>query len=129
MPASQLQRVADIYVNFITEHAVPKAMTLTELQGATTSDATLQYLIHVLMTNKWNSISSAKIDVGYITVSQSEVQLFAKVKDETLTTDPTFILRGPRIVLPNSPSRKATEIAQKGHQRLVHTKTFVRQKV
>ena len=49
MPASQLQNYADMYVNFITEHAVPKAMTLTEIQEATTSDPTLEFLIHVMI--------------------------------------------------------------------------------
>ena len=41
MPAEQ-------YVNFLTTHAVPKAMTIQEIQEATKSDKTLQRLIEII---------------------------------------------------------------------------------
>ena len=51
------------------------------------------------------------------------------MKDElTVTTDQTTILGGPHILLPSSLCGKAIEIAHKGHQELVKTKTLLRQK-
>ena len=73
MPVSQLQNIADMHAHFMTEHAVRKAMTLMEIQEATTSDPTLQYLIHVIIANKWNSISSAQMNVNNTAVSQSDL--------------------------------------------------------
>ncbi len=71
MPAEQ-------YVNFLTTHAVPKAMTIQEIQEATKSDKTLQRLIEIIHTQAWSSINETATtgeDIG-------ELKLLAKVSDE-----------------------------------------------
>ena len=45
-------KLAEDYVCFLTSHAVPKAMTLVEIQRATAEDSTLQCLVDVLRTGK-----------------------------------------------------------------------------
>ena len=46
--------LAEEYVNFISSNAVPKAMTLAEIQHATTQDKTLQCVIRLNMKVHYN---------------------------------------------------------------------------
>ncbi|CAB4020398.1 Transposon Tf2-9 poly [Paramuricea clavata] len=46
----QFQTMADNYVCFLTQHAVPRAMTLPEIQQATMADSTLQILSNLITT-------------------------------------------------------------------------------
>ena len=48
---------AENYVNLITTHAVPKAMTVKEIQDATKNDETLQHLVEIIRKQTWNSIN------------------------------------------------------------------------
>ncbi len=69
MPAQQ-------YVNFLTTHAVPKAMTIQEIQEATKSDKTIQRLIEIIHTQAWSSINETATtgeDIG-------ELKLLAKMR-------------------------------------------------
>ncbi len=43
--SQHFQSIAEKYVCFLTQHSVPKAMTLPEIQQATTADPTLQYCV------------------------------------------------------------------------------------
>jgi hypothetical protein len=47
------ESVASRYVNFLSTHAVPKAMLLNEIEVATKEDLTLQKLAECITTNKW----------------------------------------------------------------------------
>lgn len=53
------QNVADEYVNFIVAHAVPKSMTLQEIEQATHVDQQLQAVITALKTGQWHQIFTA----------------------------------------------------------------------
>ena len=115
------------YLNFLVSHAVPKAMTLSQIQDATKSDKTLQHLTHVIQTNQWNFINKHDHDPE---ISKAEIQAFSKIRDElSIAEDSGIILRGSRIVLPNSLRQKAIEIAHEGHQGVVKTKRLLREKV
>ncbi|CAB3998121.1 uncharacterized protein K02A2.6-like, partial [Paramuricea clavata] len=95
----QFQTMADNYVCFLAQHAVPRAMTLPEIQQATMADSTLQILSNLITT------------------------------ELTLNEHDGIILRGSRIVLPESLTLKAVQIAHEGHQGLVKTKQLLREKV
>ena len=43
----------ELYVNSIITDAIPKAMTLSEIQEATTKDSDLQVLIRTIQTGNW----------------------------------------------------------------------------
>ena len=45
--------MAEDYVNFLSLHAVPRAMTLKELQEATKADKTLQQLMQVIQSGEY----------------------------------------------------------------------------
>ncbi len=51
------QKMTEEYVHFITEHGVPKAMTLEEMATATSEDHDLKGLRTVLRLNQWSSVA------------------------------------------------------------------------
>ncbi len=61
--------MAEDYVNLLCLHAIPKAMSLTEVQEATKADPTLCEVIDVIQSGKWYEKSDA-------------TKLFSKVKNE-----------------------------------------------
>ena len=121
-----METVADAYVNFLTDHAVPKAMTLFEIQEATKNDPTLQRLAEIIGTNKWDSISKITDERVNIT----ELKLFSKLKHElTLNEHSNVILRDTRLVMPHSLRKKLIKISHEGHQGLAKTKRLLRTKI
>lgn len=123
----QFENIAEQYVNFLTEHAVPKAMSLSEIQHATSHDATLQRLVEIIRNNSWHKLSTMphndEIDIA-------DLQRFSKLKDElTISEKYNVILRGSRLILPSSLGEKVIEIAHEGHQGLVKTKSLLRTQV
>ena len=123
----KLDLLAEDYVNFLITHAVPKAMSLEEIQLATKADNTLQRLTEIIHMEQWESVIRGSTWEG---VDQSELQLFSKVKHElTVNDDSGIILRGSRIVIPTSLRQKAISLAHEGHQGLVKTKKLLREKV
>lgn len=123
------QTIADNYVCFLTHHAIPKAMTLPEIQQATMVDPTLKFLKNLITTGKWHLIDSIDIQSNP-NINLANLKAFQKIKTElTLNEHDGIILRGSRIVLPECLRLKAIRIAHEGHQGLVKTKKLLREKV
>ena len=117
---------AENYVNFITTHAVPKAMTLKEIQDATKNDETLQHLAEIIRKQTWNSIN----DIQRSAENLNELKLFAKVRAElTVNEQLGIILRRTRIIMPYSLRQRAIKLAHEGHQGLAKTKQLIREKL
>ncbi len=112
--APRERNIAEEYINFIAERAVPKAMTLEEIAKATEDDAVLQQVLHCLSLNHWPN------DPG--------LQKFSRVRDE-LSTSQGLLLRGTRIVMPKSLRPRTLSLAHENHQGIVRTKQLLRQKV
>ena len=101
------------YINFLSGHAVPKAMTLSEIQTATRADQTLQQLAKMICTNQWDEQDISGADLA-------DLKLFRKVKDDlTVNHDNSVILRGNRVVIPTSLQNRAMVLAHEGHQGIV----------
>ena len=125
----QFQNNAEKYVCFLTQHAIPKAMTLPEIQQATTADPILQLLMELITTGKWYLIDNLTTQ-SHPNVSIPELKAYRKIKSElALNEHDRIILRGSRIILPESLRLKAIHIAHEGHQGLVKTKQLLREKV
>ena len=121
-------KLAEDYVCFLTSHAVPKAMTLIEIEQATATDATLQCLADLIRTRKWSQLDNPESQ--YKDANRTELNLFKKVHDQlTVSSDSKIVLRGSRIVIPTTLRERAIDIAQEGHQGLVKTKKLLREKV
>ena len=111
--ATAERNVADEYVNYVCTNAIPKAMTLQEIQAETEKDRTLQSLIKAIETNHW---------------TDSEILDYKRLKDELLVYS-GVVLRGNRIVVPTKLRERAVELAHVGHQGIVKTKSLIREKV
>ena len=123
MEPKREEKMAEDYVNFISLHAIPRAMTLAELQEATRADVTLQHLMGVNRSGRWNDPVADGVDKAQFTQ-------FVHVRDElSVNSDSNLVLRGCRIVTPTSLQQRAVELAHEGHQGLVKTKRLVRGKV
>ena len=96
-------KISEEYVDFVTKHAVPRAMTLKEIIEATNADKTLNGLRAAIQRNWWDS------DI---------VAPFRKVKDELTVISENIILRGTRIALPKALQQRAIDIAHELHQGL-----------
>ena len=75
----QFQNIAEKYVCFLTQHAIPKAMTLPEIQQATTADPTLQLLMELITTGKWYLIDNLTTQ-SHPNVSIPELKAYRKIK-------------------------------------------------
>ena len=119
------------YINFLAENAVPKAMTLNEIQKATKDDATLQTLIEIIRNRNWQSVYKPKQPFPD-NVNQSDLTRFHKIREELTVTSHTegnIILRGTRIVIPELLRERAVNLAHEGHLGLVKTKKLIREKI
>ena len=94
--ANEEQKLTEQYVNFLTTHAVPKAMNLQEIIEETNQDETLQTVKKLIQSEKWYEIGRT------ITVENLEdLKSLAKVKTELTVTLQGLVLRGSRIVIPS----------------------------
>ena len=52
---SKQERITETYVNFVARNAVPKAMTLAEIQQATNNDQTMKGVRASIRLNQWDN--------------------------------------------------------------------------
>ena len=121
-PNNRQAKVAEEFVNYIAETSTPRTISLTDVKSATQDDATLQAVIEAVQTGKWyqNSRNAS--------INTSDFQSFEKVKEE-LCTQSDLVLRGHRIVVPESLRMKMVDIAHEGHMGMCKTKALIREKV
>ena len=112
--ASKHAVTADEYVNLLALSAVPKAMTMSEIQRATDADKAFQSLRAAIRYNMWDC---------------NLVKPYKDVRDELTITPQNIILRGSRTVASKSLQQKAIDIAHDTHQGLVKTKAILREKI
>ena len=102
--------IAEDFVNYVCNRALPKAMTLQEIKSETEKDSSLQVLIKAIEADRW---------------TDPNVQDYVKVKDE-LSVHKGTILRGNRIVIPSTLRERVVDLAHVGHQGIVKTKCLIR---
>ena len=107
--------VADTYVNFLTVTAVPPALTVSEVGEATSKDTVLCLVREAIQTGQW---------------SNTQLKQFKLIKDDlTIDYDNNVLLRGTRIVIPISLTKRVIQIAHEGHQGQAKTKSLLREHV
>jgi hypothetical protein len=85
----------DSYVNFVTQQSLPKAITLKEVQSATSADETFKCVMSMCQSGNWNSKSpDHKID-------RNLFDGLYQVRDQ-LTVAHSILLRDTRIVIPTA---------------------------
>ena len=77
--------MADEYVRLLALSAIPKAMTISDIQKATDTDKTMQSLRAAIRHNKWDC---------YL------INPFQAIKDELIVAPQNIVLRGSQIAVP-----------------------------
>ena len=96
-PTSREEKIAEEYINFLTDTSVPKAMRLDEIRQATQVDPTLQAVFQAIQSNTWPQEQEVKLAEVAIAVFNS----YRKIKAE-LSINPSngILLRQHRIIMP-----------------------------
>ncbi|XP_028402116.1 uncharacterized protein K02A2.6-like [Dendronephthya gigantea] len=102
------------HINFIARSSVPKALTIEEIEEATNKDKTLRGVRAAIKLNKWH---------------YEVVKPYKQVKDELTVTTKGVVLRGSRIVIPESLQQRAIDIAHETHLGITKTKSLIREKI
>eukprot|EP00794_Sanderia_malayensis_P005006 gene5006-biopygen4073 len=108
------RKLTEEYVNFSSRYAVPKAMTIKEIENETNTDRALQAVRASIKTKH------SDFDL---------VRPFKIVKDELTITSDNITLRGTRIVVPGALQQRAVDLAPDVHQGLVKTKSLLCEKI
>ncbi|CAB3999893.1 Transposon Ty3-G Gag-Pol poly [Paramuricea clavata] len=109
---NETENLAELYANYVCSNAIPKAMTREEVKLETKLDPLLQKVVTAISLN-W---------------TDPTVERYRRFQDELMVCD-EVILRGNRIVLPQSLHNRAIELAHLGHQGIVKTKQLLCEKV
>jgi hypothetical protein len=112
-PLSTLEKnsIAEDYVNFLTDHLVPKSMNRQEIEEACQKDAEMQALITVIR-------KTAGHENQLVTLTP-----YHSICNELTVSDNGIVLRGNRLVMPKKLRSETLNIAHAQHQGIVKTKT------
>lgn len=102
----------EAYVRFVATQATPGAMTTREIEEASSKDETLQQIREAVQQGKRECVSTE----------------YLQIWDE-LTVIGHVILRGCRIVIPQTLRQRVLQLAHEGHQGIVKCKERLRSKV
>jgi len=112
-------KITEEYINLIFDTAMPPALNTDMIKHHTMNDQVLQRILKLIQSNKWQAAAS-----------DPDLRPFYNIRDELCTNaDNDIILRGTRIVLPQSLHQQAINIAHEGHQGIVRTKCLLRHNV
>jgi hypothetical protein len=105
---------AEAYVAFVSQHAVPKSMSLDEVRESTSGSKILQKVMIAIQTGRW--------------WSDPDLNEFVRFRNEYSIYD-GVILRDHRLVIPEPLHDRVVDIAHHTHQGIVKTKQLIREKV
>ena len=95
--SNKLEKETENYVSFISEHAIPKAFTRNEIIEETKKDKMMIELIKLLEGDR-----EQKHDIQKSVNDQANTNPFTKILEEiTITTD-GLIMRGNRVIIPET---------------------------
>lgn len=101
------------YVYWVATGAVPKAMTLEEIDYESGKDQLLRDVREAIETGDWNKMEKSRF----------------RIMRNELCCSNNIVLRGARIVIPESLKRVTLQIAHEGHPGIVAMKNRLRSKV
>ena len=121
---SRQEKVAEEFVDYITQTSTPKALKIQDIEEATKRDPTLQAVSEAIYIGNWFE-PAKRLDINTDTYKAME-----RAKDElTVCSTHSVILRGTRIVIPSSLQHRIIDLAHEGHQGIAKTKSMLREKV
>jgi transposase InsO family protein len=124
--SSREQTIAELYVNFITESSVPRAMSLDDIKTATAADHTLCLAMELVRTGRWFEVQYYRDDPEINYRDLCDLKL---VRDDLTCHPDGILLMDTRIVVPASLREASVNIAHEGHQGMARTKALIRSKL
>jgi hypothetical protein len=110
LPSRSVQ-MAEEYINFIVRNHAPPTMDVKLIAAETEKDDTLQQVISAIQNHRPKT---------------EYPPTFSNLTNElSISSDPVVVLRGNRIVLPESLCQQAIDLAHEGHMGLVKTKQLL----
>lgn len=97
----------------VASEAIPAALVPKQVEIATENDPTLRLVRQAVMTDDW---------------SQLQGTIYKATKEE-LWVIGQVVMRGSRIVIPESLQKRTIMLAHEGHQGMIRTKARLREKV
>ena len=111
-------KIAEDYIQFITEKAKPTLTDLKDLIAESNSDETLSIVQDALTYRNWPT-----------TNTDPDLKLYSDIKDELTIMQNGIILRSHRICMPKNLQKEVVDLAHRGHQGMTRTKQLLREKV
>ena len=122
---SREEKIAEEYVNYLSNQSTPKAMTLEEVKLAFQTDETLKAVVQSIRSGKWYKKHATDANIN-----KRAYDAYAKICSElTVNADDDVILRQGRLIIPESLQQRVVQLAHEGHQGLSKTKALIREKV
>jgi len=126
-PSSREEQIAEEYINFVAEMAIPKALTREQIREKTDKDPTLCAVRDLVQSNKWHMM--ADMYMQNPNIDHATLKTYSKQSSELGMTSDGLVLRGTRICVPASLQVHTVKLAHEGHQGLNKTKRLLREKV
>ena len=104
---------AEEFVRFVAQTAVPRSMSIQEIEAKSASDSELKAVGKCIQTGDWTNCPNST---------------YRLVKDELCQLG-QLVIRGTRIVIPRCLRQQVVDLAHEGHQGIVKTKANLRSKV
>ena len=118
---------AEDYVRYIVNNAVPKTLTLKDIEIRSKEDQTLSLCRQALTTGHWHEKLQFAKSVD--TELYDSLHMLFRVSEELTVCPNDVILRGNKIVIPASLQSTVIDIAHEAHQGMTKTKSLLREKV
>ena len=104
--------------------STPKLLTVSELEEATKADMTLKAVPKAIVTGTWYEVTKQS------GVDAADFAAWKKVKDEiTVGVNSQMLLLVTRIAVCKKLQERVVNLAHESHQRVVKTKSLLREKV
>ncbi|XP_014662946.1 PREDICTED: uncharacterized protein K02A2.6-like [Priapulus caudatus] len=113
-----IDRNSELHVNFVLDNSLPRAISRQEFVESTAADRSLSGVIRALGNGRWFDI-----------VKDDKVaKALFNIRTELSCSEDGILLRGTRIVVPESLHMKCVKLAHSGHQGMAKTKQLLRMK-
>ena len=121
---SIVSKSGENHVNHIVYSSLPKALAVDEIIEETRADVTLQAVMRAINSNNWQLKHSDNVNMTFF-----DKFCVSDVRDELTSVNGQILLRGHRIVIPESLHKRCIQLAHEGHQGVTKTKALLRSKV
>lgn len=113
------EKPTEEYIRYVLQSSRPKALSMERIREYTEKDAVLQEVLRLMKDDQLHSLQKSM---------NPELMSFYNIRNE-LSSAEGILLRGSKIVIPESLKNETVKLAHVGHQGINKTKKLLRSKV